>query len=859
MSEVSCAPITGEASSDRADVIFREQLDVNYRNTDSLFAKLMVLQWAACIILALLTSTYTWEGDASQIHIHVWSALLLGGAISMFPVWMIRTFPGAFSTRIVVATAQMLMSALLIGLTGGRIETHFHVFGSLVLLSFYRDWRVLVPATIVVALDHFVRGIYWPYSVYGVLTASPWRSIEHAGWVLFEDVFLVISCLRNIDEMRAVARRTAALEASERAARLIFEQAPLGMAVIGLDDRFTQANTTLCEMLEYPEEELVRRTPFDLTFTDDLDSTRESALGMLNGEARSVIEKRYVRKNGQVVWTSRTACAIRDESGRPHHFLLMIEDISDRKRAEEELRASKRELESALRTNQLIMDNSKDVICTIDAAGRFVTVSAACEELWGYAQAELIGRPYIDFVHSDDREKTNRAANEIFARGSVGDFVNRYVRKDGATVDVLWSASWSEKEMMMFCVAHDVTERSRIEKEMRQAKDDADRANHAKSEFLSRMSHELRTPLNAILGFGQLLERQSPTDTQRTRIHYIISAGRHLLNLINEVLDISRIEAGNLQLSVEPVRLEDAVSEAVDLVKPLAVEQEIELSVSTEETPECFVRGDRQRLKQVLLNLLSNAIKYTPPGGRVTVSYGSAGDHVVRLSVRDTGRGIAADKLSRLFTSFDRLGAEQSGVAGTGLGLALCQRLMQAMQGSISASSSVGSGSTFCIEIPLAESPLARLPAEHRPAPQALNGSSGERRIILYIEDNLSNLTLMEQMLADQPDLELITAMQGRLGFDLALKHSPDLILLDLHLPDVPGWDVLDQLKRNLATCHIPVVVLSADATKRQIDRLMAGGALTYLTKPLDVAEFYRAIEEPLAGAKPETAVCAAA
>jgi CheY-like chemotaxis protein len=243
----------------------------------------------------------------------------------------------------------------------------------------------------------------------------------------------------------------------------------------------------------------------------------------------------------------------------------------------------------------------------------------------------------------------------------------------------------------------------------------------------------------------------------------------------------------------------------------------------------------------------------------VTVSYGPAGDQTLRLSVRDTGRGIAADKLSRLFTPFDRLGAEQSSVEGTGLGLALCQRLMQAMNGSIGASSSIGSGSTFWIEIPTAESPLAKLPGETRPSLLRGPAGSAARRTILYIEDNLSNLTLMEQMLADQPEVELITTMQGRLGLELAVKHNPDLILLDLHLPDVPGWDVLAELKRNLATCHIPVVVLSADATKRQIDRLMAGGARSYLTKPLDVAEFYRALEEATITPKLENAACAAA
>jgi PAS domain S-box-containing protein len=488
------------------------------------------------------------------------------------------------------------------------------------------------------------------------------------------------------------------------------------------------------------------------------------------------------------------------------------------------------------------------VICTINEEGRFVTVSAACEQLWGYTPAELVGRRYIELVHPGDREQTEAVAAQLLAGAKVTDFVNRYVRKDGQIVNVLWSTSWSEADRIVFCVAHDVTARSRIEKELREAKVEADRANMAKSEFLSRMSHELRTPLNAILGFGQLLERQTPTDAQRTRVGYILSAGRHLLNLINEVLDISRIEAGNLQLSVEPVSIADAVAEAIDLVRPLAADQEIDLSMTANVGEDCFVRGDRQRLKQVLLNLLTNAIKYTPRGGRVSVAYALAGDGNMRLTVRDTGRGIATDKLNRLFTPFDRLGAEQSTVEGTGLGLALCQRLMHAMNGTIGVQSNIGSGSTFWIELPAAESPLTKIvPAPKRPTLNAPPDATVDKRRILYIEDNLSNLTLVEQMLADQPDIELITAMQGRLGFDLALKHSPDLILLDLHLPDIPGWEVLDLLKRSIATSNIPVVVISADATKRQVDRLLAAGARSYLTKPLDIPEFYRSIRDTTA------------
>jgi CheY-like chemotaxis protein/two-component sensor histidine kinase len=361
------------------------------------------------------------------------------------------------------------------------------------------------------------------------------------------------------------------------------------------------------------------------------------------------------------------------------------------------------------------------------------------------------------------------------------------------------------------------------------------------------MSHELRTPLNAILGFGQLLERQNPTVQQRARVEHITSAGRHLLNLINEVLDISRIEAGHLQLSVEPVAVADVVGEALALMRPLAAAREMDISVDAQLDKDLHVIADRQRLKQVLLNLLTNAVKYTAVGGAVAVVLDQSQTTNTRLVVTDTGAGIGPEKLERLFTPFDRLGAEQSGVEGTGLGLALCQRLMHAMGGDIGVHSVVGKGSAFWIELPSVDSPLKTLPKDRCSKQVEANGSENAGKI-LYIEDNLSNLTLVEQMLAEQPEITLLTAMQGGLGLDLARQHSPDLILLDLHLPDLPGHEVLARLRDDELTRHIPVVVISADATARQIQRLMSAGARSYLTKPLDIGEFFRVIDQTMRG-----------
>lgn len=656
-------------------------------------------------------------------------------------------------------------------------------------------------------------------------------------------LFLMISSMRPLQQFDPATNEVT--DPTDAIFRELFEAAPIGMAIIALDERFMKVNATFCKMVGYSNEELKQRTAEDITYGEDIEPGRLLAKNLLDGTVRYTGDKRYVHKTGEVLWVSRTASLIRDENGDPQHFLLMVEDISERKQSERALLESRRELETALHANQLIMDNSQDVICTIEEGGRFLSVNAACEELWGYKAAELVGRQYIDLVYPEDRAKTQAASEALLASGKITDFVNRYVRKDGTVVDVLWSATWSAADKIMFCVAHDVTDRARIEKALREAKAEADRANHAKSDFLSRMSHELRTPLNSILGFGQLIDRQAANDAQRTRVRYILSAGRHLLNLINEVLDISRIEAGNLQLSLEPVCLEEAVSEALDLMRPLAAEREIRLAASCPLDTTTYVLADRQRLKQVLLNFLTNAVKYTAMQGRVSVSFNDSGSGTMRVLVRDSGAGIPVEKLSRLFTPFDRLGAEQSTVEGTGLGLALCQRLVEAMHGGIGVNSTVGDGSTFWVELPHAESPFQHLAAQKNAPASGEISHTGKRRV-LYIEDNFSNVTLVEQMLAERPSLELMTAMQGRLGLDLARKHVPDLVLLDLHLPDMPGWQVLAQLKADQSTRDIPVIVISADATAPQVKRLLAAGARAYLTKPLDIGEFFRVVEETI-------------
>lgn len=383
-----------------------------------------------------------------------------------------------------------------------------------------------------------------------------------------------------------------------------------------------------------------------------------------------------------------------------------------------------------------------------------------------------------------------------------------------------------------------LAEQSALQDHARVAGEEAMAANRSKSEFLSRMSHELRTPLSAVIGFGQLLQTDDLSERQQEAVGHIVKGGRHLLDLINEVLDITRIETGDLSLSPEAVQANTVIEEVVGLVGSLASASGLHL-VSGAATCDAFVTADRQRLKQILLNLLSNAIKYNRPGGTVSLSCELVGSSL-RISVTDTGPGITEQSLPLVFAPFERLGAERSDVEGTGIGLTLSRRLAEAMGGTLDLHTTLGVGSTFWVELPLAEAPeerLERLAAHHGDSatPEPLTG--GPQHRIVYIEDNVANVRLIERILERRGDVELLATMQGRLGIELAREHQPTAIMLDLHLPDMDGDTVLHLLRADPLTADIPVLVLSADATPNQVRRLLAAGASAYLTKPLDITE----------------------
>jgi signal transduction histidine kinase/CheY-like chemotaxis protein len=371
-------------------------------------------------------------------------------------------------------------------------------------------------------------------------------------------------------------------------------------------------------------------------------------------------------------------------------------------------------------------------------------------------------------------------------------------------------------------------------------------ADRAKNEFLSRMSHELRTPIAAIMGFSELFALADLDEKKSEWAATILRAGRHLLQLVDEVLDISRIEAGELSISVEPVAVAPLLADAIDLIQPLAEGRRVTLHPAEIQDGSGYARADSQRLKQVMINLLSNAVKYNREGGEVHVSVRTLGSHRMRLAVTDTGHGIDRESLHKLFTPFERLNAGAD-VQGTGLGLALSRRLVEAMGGTLTVRSTPGEGSTFTVEMARGEPAAVAAAAAEDGELVAQRPYDGERRL-LYIEDTVANIRLVEEILSSRPSVRVLPAGMGSLGLELAAEHRPDLVLLDLHLPDIGGDEVLARLRADERTRDIPVVVLSADATQRTPGPLLEAGAQAYLTKPIGMRQLLEVVDTYVAG-----------
>jgi PAS domain S-box-containing protein len=630
----------------------------------------------------------------------------------------------------------------------------------------------------------------------------------------------------------------------------------LGYTALEVVDKITPAD------ISDPQEVIARARALSVELATSITPGFEALVFKASRGIEDIYELTYFRKDGSRFPAVVSVTALRDAQGAIIGYLLIGTDNTARKQVE----AEQKQLDQRLRDQQFytrsLIESNIDALMTTDPAGIITDVNKQTEALTGCTRDELIGAPFKDYF--TDPERAEAGIKRVLTGSRVNDYELTVRARDGKETVVSYNATTfhdrDRKLQGVFAAARDVTERKRFERtlqennvELERARAAAEKANLAKSDFLSSMSHELRSPLNAILGFAQLINSETPppTASQTANIDQILHAGWYLLQLINEILDLSQIESGKLALSREPTSLADVMLECQAMIEPQALKRGIKMTFPQSGIP-CFVDADRTRLKQVLINLLSNAIKYNRATGAVVVDCTLIAakrgiPERIRTSVRDTGAGLPPDMISQLFQPFNRLGQERSAEEGTGIGLVMSKRLVELMGGRIGVDSVVGAGSVFWFELSSTLEPQLAVdetePARDAPV-QIPHGAA--LRTLLYVEDNPANLKLIEQLIARRPDMSLLSARDGNLGIALARAHQPDVILMDINLPGISGIEALRILRADPATAHIPVVALSANAMPRDVEKGLQAGFFRYLTKPIKVNEFMATLDVAL-------------
>jgi PAS domain S-box-containing protein len=572
-----------------------------------------------------------------------------------------------------------------------------------------------------------------------------------------------------------------------------------------------------------------------------------------------IYELTYIRKDGSRFPAIVSVTALRDAQDKVIGYLLIGTDNTARKQVEaEQARLDQRLRDQQFYTRSLIESNI-DALMTTDPLGIISDVNQQMEALTGCTRDELIGAPFKNYF--TDPERAQAAITRVLLEGKVTNYELTAHARDGKETVVSYNATTfhdrDRKLQGVFAAARDVTERKQFEHALQEnnvelagAKAAAEKANLAKSEFLSSMSHELRTPLNAVLGFAQLMASDTPPPSaaQKMSIDQILQAGWYLLRLINEILDLAMIESGKVTMSREAMSLTDVLQDCQAMIEPQAQQRGIQMTFPRFDDL-FYVHADRTRVKQVMINLLANAIKYNRDGGSVIVDCAMSGENRVRVSVTDTGAGLAPEQVAQLFQPFNRLGKEASTEEGTGIGLVVTKQLVELMGGEIGVVSNVGVGSVFWVEWAASSASAlvfsgGEIASDERGAVPTHALSS--QRTLLYVEDNPANLALVEQLIARRNDLRLLTAIDGHLGVQLARAYQPDVILMDINLPGISGFDALEILSKDPITAHIPVMALSANAVPRDIEKGLEAGFFRYLTKPIKVREFMDALDVAL-------------
>lgn len=610
----------------------------------------------------------------------------------------------------------------------------------------------------------------------------------------------------------------------------------LGYAAADVMNKITPAD------ISDPHEVIVRAKALSAELETQIEPGFEALVFKASRGIEDIYELTYIRKDGSRFPAVVSVTALRDAQDTIIGYLLIGTDNTARKQIEEEQKLLDQRLRDYQFYTRSLIESNIDAIITTDPSGIITDVNKQMEELTGCTRDELIGAPIKNNFTDPDRAEAGIML--VLREKKVSNYELTARNRDGKQTVVSLNATTfydrNRKLQGVFAAARDITERKRLDAELESAKFLAEKANLAKSEFLSSMSHELRSPLNAILGFAQLMESDSPppTPSQKESIAQILKAGWHLLKLINEILDLAKVESGQVPMSKEPVLLADVILECRDMTEIQAQRHGIHMNFPPSDIP-YFVTADRTRLKQVILNLLSNAIKYNKKQGSVDLNCIESSPGRIRVSIRDTGAGLPPEQMAQLFQAFNRLGQEAGGEEGTGIGLVVAKRLVELMGGVIGVESTVGAGSVFWFDLisdaephfSMDEGEAAVLTKSHVP-----HGS--QPNTVLYVEDNAANMALVEQIISRHTDIHLLTAVNGKSGIEIARSYKPDVILMDINLPDISGFEALKILREDSLTMHIPVIAISANAMQLDIERGQREGFFRYITKPIKVNEF---------------------
>ncbi|MCC9601690.1 PAS domain S-box protein [Stieleria sp. JC731] len=815
--------------------------------TDRMFAVLMLLQWLGAFAIAAFTSRLTWDGANSSPHPHLLMAVFGGGALALFPIFLAVYHPGTKLTRMVITCSQALFSTLLIHLSGGRIETHFHVFGSLAFLAAYRDPTALLTATSIVALDHWARGVWWPESVFGIATASQWRWLEHAGWVLFELLFLLTIVRQSVSEMSQSALRKVQLdqalelaEESEQRFRGGFEQSALGMAFKSLDGGYLRINDKYCQITGYARDELFTKRFQEITHPDDIAIHAEVLKKLSSGESSSCeFDKRYIHKAGHDVWVRLTLSLIRDDQGTPLHLIAAAQDITAERAAQEQIAKL-----------SLVASKTRHSVIIAGPDGAIQWVNEGFTNLTEYTAEEAIGAFPGELLQGPETESETKSLirDKLRRMESVSvEILNYTKRKRPYWINLEIDPVFDKAGELTYFIATqtDITERKRRSEQLERAIEAAESANHAKSRFLANMSHEIRTPLNGILGFTEVLLRDwqhaSPAEVDE-HLGTVRRSGQHLLTLINDVLDISKIEAEKMCVELIPCSPHQIISDTISILRVTATEKGIGLDYRWEGAIPNAINSDPYRFKQMLLNVIGNAIKFTDQGAVVVVAYidTAANDQLV-VEIRDTGTGIPEDKLETIFEPFvqaDDTVTRKYG--GTGLGLSISKKIAHALGGNLSVASVVGRGSTFTARIAtggecnlgavdrnLATSDVQ----EHTATFDDLNGLS-----VLVVDDGDTNRKLI-RLLLERAGAKVWLAENGQVAVDMVSHAAFDVILMDMQMPVLDGYAATSKIRKSGFT--IPIVALTANAMSGDRDKCLKIGCSGYLSKPIDCNSLY--------------------